>query len=446
MDGGCGHVPSRRIQTLAFAAGARDTLTRYMRVNRSFLFALGFSVAISAPGQTPAADKTHWVGTWGASPSPQLSDAEQMTKAHLQFENQTIREIVHVSIGGDRVRVRLSNAYGKEALEVGSAHIALRQKGAALVPGSDHELTFGGIAAVTIPANALVLSDPVSLKTPALADLAISIFIPKAHPGAGIHYSAQQTNYVASGDVTAAADLPDAAKLTSWVFLTGVDVAAQPAASTLITFGDSITDGARSTVDENHRWPNFLAVRLLARSGAAPIGVVDEGIGGNRILHDPNSNIAFGVSALARFDRDVLAQPGVKYVIVLEGINDLGHAGPDHFPEEQVNAEQIIAGLKQLAARAHEKGIKIYGATLTPFQGTPFPGYYSAEKDAQRKAVNEWIRTGHAFDGVIDFEKAVRDPANPDRVAEAFDSGDHLHPKDEGYRAMGESINLALFK
>jgi len=246
--------------------------------------------------------------------------------------------------------------------------------------------------------------------------------------------------------VTSAADMTDAATLTSWVFLTGVDVAAPPSASTLIAFGDSITDGARSTVDTNHRWPNFLAERLLARKGAAPIAVVDEGIGGNRILHDPNMNIAFGVSALARFDRDVLAQPGVKYVIVLEGINDLGHASPDHFPEEQVNAGQIIAGLKQLAARAHEKGIKIYGATLTPFQGTPSTGYYSPEKEAQRKAVNEWIRTGNAFDGVIDFDKAVRDPANPDRMAEAFDSGDHLHPKDAGYRAMGESINVALFK
>jgi lysophospholipase L1-like esterase len=417
-----------------------------MRVTCSFLFALGFSVAISAPGQTPAADKNHWVGTWGASQSPQLADAAQMTKAHLQFENQTIREIVHVSIGSDMVRVRLSNAYGKEAVAIGAAHIALRQKGAAIVPGSDRELTFGGISAVTIPPNALVLSDPVSLNVAPSADLAISIFLPKAQLGAGIHYSAQQTNYVASGNVTSAADMTDAATLTSWVFLTGVDVAAPASASTLIAFGDSITDGARSRVDANHRWPNFLAERLLARKGAAPIGVVDEGIGGNRILHDPNMNVAFGVSALARFDRDVLAQPGVKYVVVLEGINDLGHAGPDHFPEEQVNAEQIIAGLKQLAARAHEKGIKIFGATLTPFQGTPSAGYYSPEKETQRKAVNEWIRTGHAFDGVIDFEKAVRDPANGDRMAEAFDSGDHLHPKDEGYRAMGESINLALFK
>ncbi len=216
--------------------------------------------------------------------------------------------------------------------------------------------------------------------------------------------------------------------------------------SALVAFGDSITDGARSTVDANHRWPDFLAARLLARGGGKRIGVLDAGIGGNRILHDAGANVRFGVSALARFDRDVLAQPGVKYVIVLEGINDLGHAGSSAPPSESVTADDLIAGLKQLIERAHEKGIKIFGATLTPFEGTPSKGYFTPEKETIRKAVNQWIRTGKAFDGVIDFEKAVRDSANPDRMAASYDSGDHLHPGDAGYKAMGESIDLSLFR
>jgi lysophospholipase L1-like esterase len=368
-----------------------------------------------------------------------------MSKAKLTFSNQTLREIVHVSIGGAVVRVRLSNAFGKQAVEIGAAHIALGGKGAAIAAGSDHALTFSGRSSITIPPDALVLSDPILLDLSPSSNVAISIFLPKSTLGAGIHYFAQQTNYLAAGDRTAATDIPDASTIGSWVFLTGVDVAPHDAASTLVAFGDSITDGARSTDNANHRWPDFLAGRLLEQSGDR-IGVLDEGIGGNRILHDANSNIAFGVSALARLDRDVLAQPGVKYVIVLEGINDLGHAGPNLFPNEQVNAEDIIAGLKQLIERAHEKGIKIYGATLTPFAGTPFPGYFSEAKEAQRKAVNLWIRGSQAFDGVIDFDKAVQDPANPDHIAPAFDSGDHLHPKDDGYKAMADSIDLSLFK
>ncbi len=409
------------------------------------LFASAVSIGAVSSAQIPSSVQTHWAGTWGASPSPQLPDVAQMSKAKLTFRNQTLREIVHVSIGGSLVRVRLSNAYGKEALEIGAAHIALRQKGAAIVAGSDHVLTFSGRSSVTIPPNALVLSDAVPLEVRPSSDLAISIFLPKPTWGAGIHYSAQQTNYSATGDLTSAPDIPDASRFGSWIFFTGVDVAAPEAAWTVVAFGDSVTDGARSTDDTNHRWPNFLAERLLHQSGAAPIGVL-EGIGGNRILHDPNSNVAFGVNALARFDRDVLAQPGVKYVIVLESINDLGHAGPNLFPNEQVSAEDIIAGLKQLIERAHEKDIKIYGGTLTPFADTAFPGYFSEAKEVKRKAVNEWIRSSGSFDAVIDFERAVRDPANPGRIASAFDSGDHLHPKDDGYKAMADCIDLSLFK
>ena len=362
-----------------------------------------------------AAAPAHWVVAWGASPAPQLPDEVQMRTAKLMFDNQTIREIVHTSISSDTVRVRLSNAYGKQAVEIGAVHIALHDKGSSIAAGSDHPVTFSGRSRVSIAPNGQALSDPVKLAAPA-------------------------------GDLTGAAELPQPATITSWVFLTGVDALAAERASTLVAFGDSITDGARSTVDANRRWPDILAERLRARRGAKAIGVLDAGIGGNRVLFDPVGVVQFGVNALARFDRDVLAQPGVKYVIVLEGINDLGHPGSSAPLSETPSADDIIAGLKQMIERAHEHGLKIFGATLTPFEGTTIQGYFSAEKEVKRKAVNEWIRTGNAFDGVIDFEKAVRDPQHPDRMLPADDGGDHLHPGDAGYKAMAEAIDLSLFK
>ena len=392
-----------------------------------------------------AAGPAHWVVAWGASPAAQLPDEAQMRTAKLMFDNQTIREIVHTSIASDTVRVRLSNAYGKQAVEIGAVHVALHEKGSSIAAGSDHALTFSGRPNVSIAPNGQALSDPVKLSVPA-GDLVVSIFLPHAASGAGIHYGAQQTNYIGPGDLTGAAEMSQPATIPSWVFLTGVDALAPEAASTLVAFGDSITDGARSTVDANRRWPDILAERMRARRGGKPIGVLDAGIGGNRVLFDPVGNVRFGVNALARFDRDVLAQPGVMYVIVLEGINDLGHPGSSAPLAEAPSAEDIIAGLKQMIERAHEHGLKIFGATLTPFEGTTFQGYFTAEKETKRKAVNEWIRTGHAFDGVIDFEKAVRDPEHPDRMLPSNDGGDHLHPGDAGYKAMAEAIDLALFK
>ena len=412
-----------------------------MRTATAFFLAFSFFRVL-----LPAAEHSHWVATWGASPAPQLADEAQMEKAKLAFEKQTIREIVHVSIGGDTIRVRLSNAYGKKTVDIGAAHIAIRDKGSAILAGSDRVLTFSGRPAVSIPADALVLSDPVKLNVSASADLAISIFLPQPALGAGIHYSAQQTSYIRQGDMTGAPSLSDSVTTTSWIFLTGVDVVAPEKASTLVAFGDSITDGARSTIDANARWPDVLANRLLAKHSRATVAVLDAGIGGNRILHDPGNNVRFGVNALARFDRDVLAQPGVRYVIILEGINDLGHAGNSAPESETVSAEDVIAGLKQMIERAHEKGIKIFGATLTPFEGTLSPGYFTPEKEVKRKAINEWIRTSNAFDGLIDFDEAVRDPSHPDRMLAAYDGGDHLHPGDAGYKAMGECIDLSLFK
>ena len=366
-----------------------------------------------------------------------------MRVAKLAFDNQTVRQIVHTSLGGEQVRLRLSNVFGKQKVEIGAVHLARRSSGAGIAAGSDHVVAFGGRPSVTIPAGAIVLSDPVSFKVPAGADLAVSLFVPKAALGAGIHYASQQTNYVGAGDLTGAADMAGAGTIPSWVFLAGVDVLAPSAAFSVVAFGDSITDGARSTMDTNRRWPDILAGRLAAKK----IGMVNAGIGGNRILHDalPNS-IRFGVNALARFEQDVLAQPGVRYVIILEGINDLGHAGTSAPISETVTADDLIAGMKQMIERAHVRGVKVIGATILPFEGTVFAGYFSAEKEVKRKAINAWIRTGGAFDEVIDFDRTMRDPAHPDRVLPAYDGGDHLHPGDAGYKAMGESINLKLLK
>ena len=407
-----------------------------MRLRTAFLVTFALLAAVPA-------FSSHWVATWAASPAPQYPDEAQRRAAKMEFNNQTLREIIRTSIGGDTVRVRLSNAYGKETVEIGAVHIARRAEGSAIVPGSDRILTFSGRPGVSIPPDAPVLSDPVKLDVPGASDLAISIYLPKPAAGAGIHYGAQQTSYLGQGDLTGAASIPEPATITSWAFLAGVDVLAGDSASAVVAFGDSITDGARSTVDANHRWPDILAARLLAAH--RPVAVVNAGIGGNRILHDASNNVRFGVNALARFDRDVLSQPGVKYVIVLEGINDLGHPGASATESETVSAEDLIAGLKQMIERAHERGVRIFGATLTPFEGTPMKGYFSPEKERKRKAVNEWIRTSKAFDGVVDFEKAVRDPKYPDRMLPVYDAGDHLHPGDAGYQSMGEAIDLSLF-
>ena len=393
--------------------------------------------------------QTHWVGTWGTAPATQSDEAAMKTQK-LLFDNQTVREIVRTTLGGDTVRVRLSNAFGAVPVEIGAAHLAVRKAGAAIDPASDRELKFGGRSRVEIPAGAVVLSDPIAVKVPELSDVAISLYLPGKVMGAGVHYSSQQTSYIAEGNVTGAATLENPETFTSWVFLTGLEVQAPATAGSIVTFGDSITDGARSSVDGNHRWPDMLASRLAARKGGTKFGVVNMGIGGNRILHEgmASKRPQFGINALARFDADVLAQPGVKYLVILEGINDIGHAGSSAPASETVTADDIIVGMKQMIERAHEKGIKVIGCTITPFEGPAniTRGYWTPEKAKVRDAVNEWIRSGKGYDGFIDFDKAVRDPANPTKVLPAFDSGDQLHPSDAGYDAMGKAIDLALFR
>jgi lysophospholipase L1-like esterase len=375
-----------------------------------------------------------WVATWGASPMAATPLPANATNP--SFSNQTLRMIVHTSIGGAMVRVRLSNAFGTDSLMIGAAHIVVRNKGAAIVEGTDRPLTFGGAASIAVPPGALVVSDGVQLDVPDLADLAVTMYLPGTPGPPTWHFAAHDTNYVSpAGDFTKSADMPVDHTVTSWFYLTGVEVAAAKQTFAVVALGDSITDGTNSTLDANHRWPNFLAERLLASHKR--LSVVDEGIGGNRILHDLT-----GPNALARLDRDALSQSGAGYVIVLLGINDIGYSVRIQ-PTQPVNAEQIIAGHRQIIARAHERGLKIFGCTLTPFEGA---AYYTTEGEAKRNAVNEFIRSGGAYDGVIDFDAAVRDAEHPARILSAYDSGDHLHPNDAGYQAMGNAVDLALFR
>jgi lysophospholipase L1-like esterase len=429
------YVCSTNIFSLPVFAQAGDMSARFMIVFFVFCFT---AVAAAQPA--------HWVVSWGASPSPPPDEAHIHTKG-LEFNNQTLREIVHLSIGGSAVRVRFSNLFGKQSLEIGAAHLALRTTDSAIQPSSDRVLTFGGAPGVSVPPNAFVLSDPVKLAVPAESDLAISVFVPHLTTAAGLHDFAQQTSYVGAGDLTAAPSIADPRAISSWVFLAGVDVSAPPSTAAIAVFGDSRVDGDGSTPNANKRWPDVLAKRL-AQQGL-PLGVLNAGIVGNRILHDaPQVAVELGVNGLARFDHDALDQPGVKYVIVLEGIVDFGLPGTPLAPaSEAVSVDDLIAGMKQLIERAHDRGMRVFGATQTPFSGAALiPGIFNAEKEAQRKALNQWIRSSHAFDGVIDFEKVVLDPANPERIRPAFDSGDHIHPSDAGYEAMANSIDLTLFR
>ena len=403
-------------------------------------------VAVSAAGvgssRSLAAAAPHWIGTWATAPAGVSGTPEQ-------FNDQTLRLIVHASVGGAQVRVTISNTFGTAPLVIGAAHVARRDHDSAIVPGSDRPLTFGGRPSFAVPPGALVLSDPASLPVPPLADLAVSLYLPDATTEMTTHVTALQTNYLsASGNHAADVQFDAPKTLTRWPFLTGVEVAGTPQAGAIVAFGDSITDGANSAAGTNHRWPDLLAARLQQRADLRRLGVLDEGIIGNRILHGTEAQFAnlFGPAGLARFDRDVLAQPGVRFVIVLLGINDIGHPGGSAPASDEVSAEDMEAGYRQFVERAHAKGIEVFGATLLPFEGTTLANFYSPEKEQKREAVNAWIRGSGAFDGVIDFEKAVQDPSHPTRMLPAYDGGDHLHPSNAGMQAMANAIPLELFK
>ena len=374
-----------------------------------------------------------WVGTWAAAPAP--------AEGFAGFNNHTIRLCPRVSIGGGQLRVRVSNAYGDQPLQVGAARVARRDKGPAILAGSDRQLTFGGEDGIAIAAGAVAFSDPVELEVKPLTDLAVSIYLPgevlAAFQITGRY--ARQTNYVSPpGNFAAHTVMPVGNLTDQWFFLCGVDVLAPAEAHGVVALGDSLTDGNISTIDAFSRWPDQLARRLIARDGRS-IGVMNNGLGGNRILHDLR-----GDSGLRRFDRDVLAQPGVTHVIVMLGTNDLRNRWAK--PEEEVTGEQMIAGLKQMAMRARSAGVKIIGATLTPFGNETFmANAWNPTRERHRVTVNEWIRSSGAFDGVADFDAAVRDPEIPTQMATRWDCGDGLHQNDAGYCHMADVIDLALF-
>jgi lysophospholipase L1-like esterase len=374
----------------------------------------------------PGNGRRQWVTSWAASPQA----AHAGVPGVGAFRDRTVRDIVFLSAGGDALRLVLTNAYGTTPLRVGEVTVGLAGAGAGVMPGGIHLVRFGGRAEVQIPAGAQAVSDPLAMRVPALRDLAVSIYLPARAARPTIHLDAQQHTWVSVvGDhaaATSAAAFPWASR--SWFYLTGVIVFPARASGTVVAFGDSITDGLRSTFDANARWPNDLARRLAARAGRT-LSVADEGISGDHLLATSPQY----PGALARFGADALDQPGVRDIIVEIGINDIRTGA--------ASAQQVIAGYEQLIGQAHARGLKIFGATLLPFQGT---GGYTPAREAAREAVNAWIRTSGAFDGVIDFDALMRSPADPLSMRRADDSGDNLHPSDAGYRAMAAAISLPM--
>jgi lysophospholipase L1-like esterase len=374
-----------------------------------------------------------WVTSWSASPQVAWPD----TLAADGFDDQTVRNIVFTSVGGDEVRLELTNRYGTRPLQVGRVTVAAAGPGASVVPGTIHEVTFGGSASFQIPVGGRLLSDPVAMAVQPLQDLAVSVYLPGPTGTATFHWDGQQANWVSTAGDHTTDEAGDAftTAVGSWFYLSGLIVRSPRAVGTVVVFGDSITDGYQSAMGGNDRWPNDLARRLDTVAGPS-LSVADEGISGNRVLA---GSVFFGASAEARFEADALDVPGVRDIILLEGINDIGFSATPPHPGLDVSAAQIIAGYQRLIRQAHARGVKIFGATLLPYQGS---GYYTAAGEAKREAVNAWIRTSGAFDGVIDFDTVMRDPADPLRLNPGYDSGDHLHPDDAGYRAMADAVDL----
>lgn len=400
---------------------------------------LFFLLIIFAMAAQAAASAQDWIGTWAASPqSPRAA-------THAVFSNQTIRQIVHVSIGGSSVRIRLSNETGTHPVVIGAATVGLAGNASNISPGSIKQVTFGGAKSITLLPGAPAISDPIDLAVAPLSDIAVSLYLPAPTNLETIHPIGLQTAYVSgAGDFTASTDFPTADSSNNRFFLTGIMVRPDAPSRAVVALGDSITDGLQSTANSNSRWPDILARRL--KDAGQSVAVLNEGLAGNRVLSDGS-----GIAAIARFDRDVLSQPGVTHVILFIGANDIGFPGTAREPQGIIRTtDEIISGYKQLVERAHVRGIKVIGSPLTPFEnafaGTPDQAYFSAEKEMKRQAVNAWIRTSGVFDGLVDFEKVIANPAHPSAIAQAYDSGDHVHPNDAGYRAMAESIDLKLLQ
>lgn len=384
----------------------------------------------------------HWVGSWAAA--QQLPEA-QNALAPAALRDATLRQVVRLSTGGSRIRLRLSNAFGAQPLVIDSVHVAraLSPATARIDPASDKPVTFNGAASVTIPAGASYLSDPVAMTAAPLSVLAVSLHLPDAPDRQTGHPGSRSTSYLAHGNRSAAADLPDAQKVEHWYQLADIEAEALAGAGAVVALGDSITDGHGATTNGNDRWPDKLAERLQASPATRSLSVLNEGIGGNRLLLD-----GLGPNALARFDRDVLALPGVRTVVLLEGVNDLGTLTRDAPAPPEDHAQlvaQIIGAYRQIIERAHAKGVKVIGATILPYMGS---AYYhpDAANEADRQAVNRWIREPGHFDAMVDFDRVTRDPARPNRLRPDFDSGDHLHPSPAGYKAMADAVPLALLR
>jgi len=398
--------------------------------------------ALALAQSAMAASPQHWVASWGAA---QQIPEEHNLLPQADMQDATLRQVVHLSVGGKTVRVRFSNAFGTQALTIGAAHVARSadKASARIMPGTDRALTFDGRPSVSIPPGADYLSDPVSLDAPALASLTISIHLPQAPAGETGHPGSRATSYYVHGDHTADADLPGANHVDHWYQLTGVEVVVPPTAATIVAFGDSITDGRGSTTNGDDRWPDNLAARLQASAKTRNLAVVNVGIGGNHLLTD-----GLGPNALARLDRDVFARPGAKAIILLEAINDLGKLSREEVRTREMHATlvaDLISAYRQMILRAHGQGVKVIGCTITPYVGSDY--YHpDAASEADRVALNTWIRTSGLFDAVVDFDKIVRDPAHPERMIAAYDSGDHLHPSAAGYKVMANAINLEVLR
>ncbi len=393
------------------------------------------------------AQEGRWIATWGASPL-KPTPAMGPFPASPSFDDQTVRQVVRISAGGERLRLRLSNEYGTQPLKIGAASVALASADGTPAKKSV-QVTFSGAKSAIIPPGSPLVSDPINLATKDLDTLSVSIYLPDNTGPCTCHQTAMQEGFVsAKGDFTKK-HFKSNEKLGQRAFLSGVSVESDKPAKTIVAFGDSITDGIGSTAGANRRWPDLLADRLAARNDGVEWGVVNEGISGNQILSD-----GAGQSALARFDRDVLSVPGAAYVILFEGINDIGISygnfrmpgaptGAHAPPRPHVTAEQLIAADKQIIARAHAHGLKVIGATITPYKGA---SYYAPEGEKVREKVNDWIRKGGAFDAVFDFDAVIRDPKDPQQIADGLHAGDHLHGSDAGYKKIADSIDLSVFR
>jgi len=365
-----------------------------------------------------------------------VSPYQQQRAVPASIEDQTVRMVVHTSIGGKALRVEVSNMSGAQPIEIASAHVARYKGDGAIVTGTDHVLKFSGNESFVVPPGALFVSDPVNMEVAPFSDLAVSLYIPKNPGSLTTHPMGLHTAYISKGNVTGSETMPEPTKTYSYFWLTGVNVLAPANAWAIVAYGDSITDGFTTTLDGNTAWPVLLAKRLAANKATRNVAVLNQGISGNMVLRD-----GAGISALARFDRDVLGRPGVKWVALLEGINDISIRGRGTGPEA-LTSEELIAGYRQLIDRAHIHGIKVIGATLMPDEGMPTA---SARGEEIRVAVNRWIRAKGNFDAVVDFDLAVQDRSHPARLNPAFDPGDHIHPNDAGNKAMADAFDLAVF-